>query len=183
MTDQRSPDVRQYTDVATVRPYAPSTRRPTRTAPEERIRERRVRRTATKLVLLINGDRDTRLIFSSILERKGYEVSSIDSVDSGLRLARRRRPALIIADSTAKVADRQPLSRALRDDPRTREIALLTLTVEPMPKELREMADDETARCLAVPVSPGRLVREVRMLIGPSGEEAAQPEPDSGSAA
>ncbi len=155
MLDQRTPDVRSgYAAVPSIRP---------RSLPVPR---RRRSHDGRKRVLLLNGDADTRLIFASVLERSGYHVAAAEDEKKGARLLRRMSPDLIVADHTTRTPEGRPLVPALRSDPRTADVSMLTLTSEPMPKELETMEEDDRLRCLATPVSPGRLVREVRMLIG-----------------
>ncbi len=176
MIDQRTADVRQFVEAGGLRGYASASVRTAvprsaaadatavRAPSTRRWPQRQPRRAPPADVLLAHRDPDVRLVYAAIIERQGYTVRTIGPDDDVLAGVRRSPPSLLIAeiDACGDVA----LPRALRADLRTREVELLILSADPFPKEFDDFDDEECPRCLAMPVSPGRLVREVRMLIG-----------------
>ena len=68
------------------------------------------------LVLVVEDHEDTREMLRTMLELRGYSVAEAKDGEEGLRLARRRRPRLIIMDATLPRLDGLAATRRIRSD-------------------------------------------------------------------
>lgn len=113
-------------------------------------------------VLLVDDDRDSRLIYGAILRRAGYHVRTAETGEDAIRLAFEGGPDLVVLDLLLPTVDGWTVARVLKEDPRTVDIPLLAVTAHPGEAE-RERA--RAAGCMAVllkPCSPFVLLRQVQ---------------------
>ena len=121
-----------------------------------------------KLVLLAEPDEDHRDIFRTILEHHGYGVIAADDHAGAVRLARERRPDLVIVAFPLRGEDGRTLTEALRSFEETKRTAVLAVTAEDQPWEARLARDLGATRHCSKPIDPRRIAVQVRDMIGPS---------------
>jgi DNA-binding response OmpR family regulator len=85
---------------------------------------------AKETILVIEDERDIVEIIEYNFQREGYTVLSANNGEKGLEIARTRRPAAIILDLMLPGLDGIEVAKRLRQDPNTREIAILMLTAK-----------------------------------------------------
>jgi len=85
---------------------------------------------AKETILVIEDERDIVEVIQYNFEREGYTVLSATNGEKGLDLARARRPAAIILDLMLPGLDGIEVAKRLRQDPNTREIAIVMLTAK-----------------------------------------------------
>jgi len=85
-------------------------------------------------VLVIDDDRETRQILEEQLRRAGHGVRTTSAASEGMRMARERRPDLVLLD--AELPDMTPASvcRALEEEQATRGVPVVAM-VAVNPKE------------------------------------------------
>lgn len=115
-------------------------------------------------VLLADADRDSRIVYSLMLEHHGYQVLQASDGTEAHRLACERRPDLVVTELFLPYVEGEPLPVRLRCDERTATTAILGLTVLPARLGLAPglLACDAH---LIKPCSPSRLLLEVRRLL------------------
>ena len=79
-------------------------------------------------ILVVDDDRPTVMIISSVLKKRGYEVFSAYNGLAGLKKAREVKPDLIILDIMMPIMNGYQVCRRLQRDPDTAGIAVLILT-------------------------------------------------------
>jgi DNA-binding response OmpR family regulator len=79
-------------------------------------------------VLVIEDSSDVRLLLELELTARGYAVFLADSAESGLELAARERPAVVVSDLGLPGVDGLELVRRLRADPRLDSIRTIALS-------------------------------------------------------
>jgi CheY-like chemotaxis protein len=79
-------------------------------------------------VLVIEDSSDVRLLLELELTARGYAVVLADSAESGLELAARERPAVVVSDLGLPGVDGLELVRRLRADPRLDSIRTIALS-------------------------------------------------------
>jgi DNA-binding response OmpR family regulator len=79
-------------------------------------------------VLVVEDDVDIQDIVISVLSRDGYEVHTEGNGDAGLAAALTQQPDLVILDWMMPGLTGVEVCRAMRADPRTKDIAILLLT-------------------------------------------------------
>lgn len=120
------------------------------------------------LILLVDGDADTREILRASLENRGHEV--LDAADGavGLRLALEHVPALIIGDFPMDVPGASPFLGAVRRERHLDGTRILTVTARAMSEDLAE-ARRLSDGVLVKPVEPAHVMAEVSRLLSESG--------------
>jgi CheY-like chemotaxis protein len=131
--------------------------RESRTAPAAAPREERA--LASRRIVLIEDHGDSAAALELFLRGQGQEVHVASSGESGLRLVRQVRPALVLCDlHLGDGLDGCDVARALRNDPETREIALIAVTGKSRPEELERARAAGFDRCWVKPVELPALV-------------------------
>ncbi len=80
-------------------------------------------------ILVIDDDREASEIIGRFLARDGFEVVTANSGDEGLRLAHEIEPAAITLDVLMPEMDGWSVLRALKADPKLRDIPVVMLTM------------------------------------------------------
>ena len=114
--------------------------------------------------LIIDDDRDLlRLIQRTLEFTAGWEVHTAPSGASGLELARRLGPNVILVDVMMPEIDGYEVCRRLKADPATAAVPIVLLTAR---RDLDEHRVKETgaAGVLFKPFQPEDLARRVREL-------------------
>jgi CheY-like chemotaxis protein len=118
------------------------------------------------LVLLVEDDRDGRVLFAAWLQDAGCRV---EQAHNGLQALERTfdlLPDAVLTDLNIPGIDGYELTRRLKNDPRTRAIPVLAVTG--YPPFTQDPARAERAGCDAIllkPCDPGELTRTLKTLI------------------
>jgi type IV pilus assembly protein PilB len=119
-------------------------------------------------VLIVEDDRTITSVVKYFLELEGFEVAVAKDGLIGLEAAKRELPQVIVTDFNMPGMDGVVMVKALRADPRTRDIAILMLTsedsVDSETRALAAGADDYILK----PVEPRRLAARVKTLLARS---------------
>jgi len=84
-------------------------------------------------VLLVEDNEDNFELVRFLLERAGYVVLGARNGKEGLKKAGREHPDLILMDLSLPEMDGWAAARAIKADPKTRQIPLLALTAHTLP--------------------------------------------------
>jgi two-component system cell cycle response regulator DivK len=93
-----------------------------------------------ELILIVEDNERNRKLVRDVLQFKGYQTVEVETGEEGLRLARDRRPALILMDIRLPGIDGIAALRRLRADPATHGIPVMAMTASIMtagPEEMR----------------------------------------------
>jgi two-component system phosphate regulon response regulator PhoB len=132
-----------------------------------------------KSILLVEDEKDIVDLIEYHLKQSGFSVITALDGPSGLELARKRRPSLIILDLMLPGMDGKDICRILKSNPLTTSIPILMLTakVEEVDRivGLELGADDYVTK----PFSPRELVLRVKAIlrrkeVPPEGEKMIQ---------
>jgi CheY-like chemotaxis protein len=93
------------------------------------------------IILLIEDTRETTALVTDYLQMNGYQVISARDALTGIEMAKRTRPNLILMDIQLPGMDGLEATQHLREDPEFRSVPIIALTALAMPGD-RE-------RCLA----------------------------------
>ena len=113
-------------------------------------------------VLLVDDDIHNQKIFETVLRHSGFRVRMAASGDEALREARAELPDLILMDLSIPVIDGWECSRQLKADPATRHIIILALTAHAMRGDQERALAAGCDGYLSKPISPKKLVEEVK---------------------
>jgi two-component system cell cycle response regulator DivK len=120
-------------------------------------------------VLVIEDNVANMKLAVFLLEQKEHEVLQATDAEEGVRLARERKPALILMDLQLPGMDGLAATRLLKADPATRAIKIVALTALTMIGDRERI---EAAGCdayVAKPLSYKQLLEVVRDMVGGPG--------------
>jgi two-component system alkaline phosphatase synthesis response regulator PhoP len=123
-----------------------------------------------KKILIVDDDPDLVEAVSTILESKGYAVSTAYGGVEGLKKAKAESPDLIVLDVMMPDKDGYAVCKELKADEKYRAIPILLLTAVvsniPTTKYTHQMGmDTEADDYVDKPVEPQELVRRVEALL------------------
>ncbi len=124
-------------------------------------------------ILLVEDNELNRDMLSRRLQRRGYEVVLAVDGPSGLEMAQRHAPDLVLMDMSLPTLDGWEATRRLKADVATRHIPVIALTAHAMSgdreKALEAGCDDYDTK----PVEIVRLLAKIEALLSPGGEAIA----------
>lgn len=115
----------------------------------------------TRRVLIIDDSADCADSLRDVLDVLGYEVAVAYGGESGLALARRFRPDVVLCELAMPRMDGYAVARAMRADPQLRAVRLIAVTGHAQPREVHAARDAGFGAHLA---KPGEIDRLVRLL-------------------
>lgn len=116
-------------------------------------------------VLLVDDDMHNQKIFDTVLRHHGFGVRMATTGEEALREARGHLPQLILMDLSIPVVDGWECTRQLKAAPETRHIIILALTAHAMRGDQERAMAAGCDGYLAKPISPKRLVDEVKRML------------------
>jgi DNA-binding response OmpR family regulator len=116
-------------------------------------------------ILVIDDQRDLADLVRRVLERDGFDVIIANSGKAGLQVAQEHRPNLVVLDLSMPDMDGLEVCRALRADPRRRDLPIIVLSARSSALDrvtgLQLGADDY----LIKPFESAELVARVRAVL------------------
>src|SRR5919197_975352 len=90
---------------------------------------------AGALILVVEDNDKNRKLVRDVLMHKGYEVIETETGEDGVRLAKERRPRLILMDIQLPGIDGIEALRRLRADEATRAIPVIAVTASALDRD------------------------------------------------
>jgi CheY-like chemotaxis protein len=118
-----------------------------------------------KLVLLVDSHEDSRAIYTTILEHYGFAVAAAARAEEGLRLARARRPDLIVLEFSPPRARSLEAFRAFRADPATASVPVVALSTLLGEADRELLVSEGLAGYVVKPCPPLRLLDIAKGLL------------------
>ncbi len=116
-------------------------------------------------ILYIEDNEDNLYMLSNRLKRRGYEMISAPDGESGIAIAQREKPALILMDLSLPVMDGWEATRRLKAESETRGIPVIALSAHSMAgdreKALAAGCDEYDTK----PVELPRLLEKIATLL------------------
>lgn len=132
--------------------------------PQRRAAERK--ETRRPLILVVEDEKNDWEIYGKMLWYNGYDVLYAVDGESGLELARSRRPDLVVADLMLPGLSGLDMCATLKRDPVTADIPVVMLTARSR-SEFEERSRHVGCQLyLEKPTSPIKLLHEVEQIIG-----------------
>ncbi len=117
-----------------------------------------------RILIIDDSPTDTR-VFSSVLERNGFEVLAAGSGEDGVDMARAELPDLILMDVILPGMNGFQATRALSRDPNTQHIPIIIVSTKNMETDrvwgIRQGAKDY----LVKPPSERELINRINALL------------------
>lgn len=129
---------------------------------------------APPLVLLVEDDRDTRILMREYLTLCGFRIVEAHNGHQALEKAQQHRPHAIVTDLAVPGMDGFAFCRALNASAETQGIPILAVTGHAEylhePDRFRQAG---IAQVLTKPCSPDLIVEELRRLLGAATPDMA----------
>ena len=96
---------------------------------------------ANELILIVEDNEKNRKLVRDILQFKGYPLLEAETAEEGIRLAREKKPALILMDFHLPGLNGIEAFKVLRADPRTSSIPIIAVTASAMTEDRKRIMD------------------------------------------
>lgn len=104
-------------------------------------------------ILIIDDDAVQRALLNAVFRKQGLEVLVAANGQEGIRLARDRRPDVIVSDVNLPEMDGFAVLDNLRKEPTTATIPIILITASPDEAEQRKARELGVSRYLPKPIS------------------------------
>jgi two-component system phosphate regulon response regulator PhoB len=122
-------------------------------------------------VLVVEDDLDIQDLVVALLSRAGYDVVVRDNGDAGLAAAMSHLPDLVILDWMMPGLSGVEVCRAIRADPRTKNVAVLMLTSKAQEGDIDQAFTAGADDYMVKPFRGRELVSRVRALADRDGPQ------------
>ncbi len=121
----------------------------------------------SKRILIVDDDPSVRMVLRKRLEDRSFRIFEAQEGSSGLALAKKNRPDLILLDIVMPGEDGIQTYRALKADPDTQAIPIVFLSA--LAEGMNQVQQDGMGGpyvVLGKPYSPDELLRKVQQALG-----------------
>jgi two-component system cell cycle response regulator DivK len=129
---------------------------------------------AGELILIVEDNERNRKLVRDVLQVKGYQTVESETAEEGIRLARERRPALVLMDIQLPGMDGIAALGHLRADPLTRAIPVMAVTASAMTHNRQQIMAAGFDAYQTKPISVKGFLEAVRELLDRRSESGGQ---------
>jgi two-component system cell cycle response regulator DivK len=119
----------------------------------------------TKRILLVEDTEDNRLLVRDLLASASYELLEAEDGASGVAMAARYRPDLILMDIQLPVLDGYEASRRIKASPELRHIPIIAVTSYALSGDEARAREAGCDGYVAKPFSPRQLLAKIAELL------------------
>lgn len=119
-----------------------------------------------RTVLLIEDNEQNRYLATFLLERSGFTVASAADGLSGVKLARRLIPDLILLDIQLPTLDGHAVARLLRADETLCRIPIVAVTSYAMAGDRERCLEAGCNGYIEKPINPQTFIQEISAYLG-----------------
>ena len=123
---------------------------------------------AHELILIVEDNDKNRKLVRDALQFKGYQTLEAETGEDGVRLARERRPALVLKDVQLPGISGIDALKQLRAEPVTRAIPVIAITASVMPQDRQRIMAAGFDGFQGKPITVKELLETVRQILIPS---------------
>jgi len=121
---------------------------------------------AGELILIVEDNDKNRKLARDVLQAKGYQTVEAETGEDGVRLAKERRPALVLMDIQLPGINGITALGQLRADPTTRAIPVIAVTASAMTQDRQKIMAAGFDGYQAKPIEVTQFVAAVRQAVG-----------------
>jgi len=116
-------------------------------------------------ILVVEDNLDNYELVHTILEVAGYDAFLAVNGRDGVDAARKQQPDLILMDMSLPEMDGWEATEHIRQDPATKHIPMIALTVHTLPKERKRALDAGVDAYLPKPFDAAQFLRVVERTL------------------
>jgi len=116
-------------------------------------------------ILIIDDDPQTVKLIKFVLEKDHYSTISAKDGEEGLRMARKRKPDLIVLDLMLPEIDGYQVCETLKTDSNTKEIPIIVLTALDTGPDFEKALEKKADWYITKPFEAQHLLKRVNYLI------------------
>lgn len=118
------------------------------------------------LILIVEDNEKNMKLVRDVLQFKGYEtVEAVNGAD-GVRLAKERKPDLVLMDIQLPDIDGITALGQIRDDPETRKIPVIAVSASVMPDDQQRIVASGFDAYITKPINVKNFVETVERYVG-----------------
>lgn len=127
---------------------------------------------ANELILIVEDNEKNRKLARDILQVKGYRTIEAETAETGLEMAPKENPDLVLMDIQLPGMNGIQALKKLRASEATRAIPVLAFTASVMPQDRREIMDAGFDGFVAKPVNLKEFIAAIAKALGshPAGD-------------
>lgn len=119
---------------------------------------------AGRKVIIVDDDRDTRVLLQFILEQEGFTVAQAPSGLRLISLLHVDRPDIILLDVMMSWINGFELCRAIKSNPAFHDIPICFISARADPESVRQGLESGAAAYFVKPIDVDRLVEKIAAL-------------------
>jgi len=112
-------------------------------------------------ILVVEDNPQNRLLLKDVLEFHGYEIMEAEDGQTGIEMAKKYKPDLILMDLQMPVMDGFTAGRSIRGDPDTKNIKMIAVTSFAMSGDKERIMEAGFDHYISKPIN----IRELPVLI------------------
>lgn len=126
---------------------------------------------AQRVILIVDGRTESRALYRTMLEDRGYTVVEADDGAGGLRLAEVVKPDLVLAQVGGEAEENLVFVRTLREDDRLNDVQVVGIAEGGAATAAKRALEAGCMRCFDEALEPMLLLTVVDELIGAPPDE------------
>jgi two-component system, cell cycle response regulator DivK len=119
----------------------------------------------SKRILVIEDTEDNRRILNDLLTNAGFELFEASDGESGVAMAERHKPDLILMDIQLPVFDGYEATRRIKANPALKHIPIIAVTSYALSGDKQLAVDAGCDGYVAKPFSPRQILAKVREFL------------------
>ena len=116
-------------------------------------------------ILVVEDNLDNYELVRTILELAGFDTFLAVNGRDGVDATRKQKPDLILMDMALPEMDGWDATQRIREDPETRDIPMIALTVHTLPRERKRALDAGVDAYLSKPYDAAQLIKLVESTL------------------
>jgi two-component system cell cycle response regulator DivK len=118
-----------------------------------------------KRVLIVDDNENNLMLEKDLMEVAGFEVFEADNATSGINIARKEKPDVIIMDVRLPDMRGSEAARILRQDKETSDIPIVFVTASVMAEGMNEIRNIPNSGFIGKPINTRTFVKEISKFI------------------
>ena len=118
-----------------------------------------------KKALIVDDNRNNLMLEKDLLEVAGFEVFIAENATSGIAIARKEKPDIIIMDVRLPDMRGPEAARILRQDKETRDIPIVFVTASVMAEGMEEIRNITNSGFIGKPINTRTFAKEISQFI------------------